>query len=254
MISRLVVSRENGEPHRAVTQLAAVLGVLRALRVIELREEWRKSQQRLLHEEALQYFFWKTCPLVTVGQGAVAPTLLDAFEGEPCEELSIALGLMVWLAWECELDLDIARERNGSAGVEEDQWPRLQCLACLARSCANDSHAIDMTRASVGDTPRRSKDGEAWLLRHLAFLKDVGAIVDDPMGYKRLDRPPQPGDLVYLASKFAPRVRIVVDVHEGKRGYVVTVVDEEVDSGTRKFLANRVECLGVPGRAARGVG
>ena len=111
-----------------------------------------------------------------------------------------------------------------ATGRRPARRPWLQCLAYLAPSCANDSHAIDMTRASVGDTPRRSKDGEAWLLRHLAFLKDVGAIVDDPMGYKRLDRPPQPGDLVYLASKFAPRVRIVVDVHEGKRGYVVTVV------------------------------
>lgn len=254
MKTQLETCRENGASRRAIVQVAAVLGILRALRIIELREEWRRSRQRLLHQDALQSFFWAACPLLAVGEGAVVPGLLEQLEGEPCEELSMALGLMIWLGWECEVDIAIARARGGRAGVEEEQWPWLQCLAYLAPSCATDDHALAIAAASICETPRKGWDGDAWYGRHRQFLEEVASILDDPSACTRIERVPRPGDVAFLAPQFKPRVRLVVDVQEGGRGCTITVVDEDLDNGQRKFLAERIEFLARPVAVARDAG
>lgn len=227
-----------------------MLGILRALRVIELRDEWRRSRQRLLHEDAVQDFFWDACPLLAVGEGAAVPKLLADLDGELCEELSMVLGLMTWLAWECEVDIGVARAKNGWTGVEEEQWSRLQCLACLAPYCSVDEHALELAVASVQDTPRRGQDGDGWLTRHRSFMAEVAAVVSAPEACARVTRPPRPGDIVCLAPQFEPRVRLVVNVQTGSQGNMVTVVDESTKDGEKKSLANRVELLAVPAEAA----
>lgn len=254
MKKQLEACREQGTPRRGIVQVAAVLGILRALRIIELRDEWRRSQQRLLSEDALHGFFWEACPLLMVGEGAVIPALLEQLDGQSCEELSMALGLMIWLGWECEVDIGLARAEGGRAGVDEDQWPWLQCLAYLASACATDDHALEIAAASIRATPRRKWDGDAWLHRHRAFLDDIAVVVSNPSACVRLQRSPRPGDIVYLASQFEPRVRLVMDVQQGGRGYSVKVLDEEADKGERTFLADRVGLLAPPVRLARDAG
>ncbi len=253
MTKQLEASRETGASRRTIIQVAAVLGILRALRVIELRDEWRRSRQRLLHEKAIQDFYWAASPLLTVGDGAVVPAVLEQFQGDPCEELSMALGLMIWLGWECEIDFALARAKEGRAGVEEDQWSWLQCLAYLGPTCATDHRALDIAAASIRETPRRGQDGDAWFDCHETFLKDFAAVVNAPEACTRIERPPQPGDIVYLAPQFEPRVRLTVDVQKRGDGYFVTVVDEGVKDGQRKFLADRVERLEIPAHIARDV-
>lgn len=254
MTAQLEAACENGASRRAIIQVAAVLGILRALRVIELRDEWRRSRQRLLHEGALQDFFWAACPLLAVGDGAIIPAALEQIDGQSFEELSIALGLMVWLAWECEVDVGVARAKDGWAGVEEDQWSRLQCVAYLAPHCAADDHALELAVGSVRETPRRGQDGDAWFERHQAFMRDIAAVIKNPAACARVHRPPRPGDIVCLAPQFEPRVRLVVNVQRGSRGDTITVVDEDNQDGERKFIADRVERLSVPAESARDVG
>lgn len=250
MTKQLEAARESGAARRAVIQVAAVLGILRALRVIELRDEWRRSRQRLLHEDAVQDFFWDACPLLAVGEDAAIPKLLADLDGELCEELSMVLGLMTWLAWECEVDVGVARAKNGWAGVEEEQWSWLQCLAYLAPHCSADEHALELAAASVQDTPRRGQDGDGWLTQHRSFMAEVASVIAAPEACARVTRPPRPGDIVCLAPQFEPRVRLVVNVQAGSQGDMVTVVDESTQDGEKKFLANRVELLAVPAEAA----
>lgn len=250
MTKQLEAARESGAARRAVIQVAAVLGILRALRVIELRDEWRRSRQRLLHEDALQQFFWDACPLLAVGESSAVPKLVADLNGELCEELSMVLGLMTWLAWECEVDIAVARAKNGWAGVEDERWSWLQCLAYLAPHCAADEHALELAVASVQATPRRGQDGDGWLTRHRSFMAEVASVVSDPEACARVTRPPCPGDIVCLAPQFEPRVRLVVNVQAGSQGDMVTVVDANTKDGEKKFLANRVDVLAVPAEAA----
>jgi hypothetical protein len=251
MTAQLEMARESGACRRAIIQTAAVLGILRALRVIELRDEWRRSRQRLLHEDAMQDFFWNGCPLLTIGEGAVIPKLIAERDRNLCEELSMVLGLMTWLAWECEVDVGVARAKDGWAGVEEDQWSWLQCLAYLAPHCAADAHALELAVGSVRETSRRGQDGDAWLRRHRAFMRDIASVMRDPDACTRVGGSPRPGDIVCLAPQFEPRVRLVVNVQTGSQGDMVTVVDEDNKNGERKFLADWVERLAIPVEFAR---
>jgi hypothetical protein len=251
MLKQLELAQEEGTPRRAVIQLAAVLGILRALRVVELREEWRRSGQRLLHEEAMQDFFWAACPLVGVGRGGIALTALESLNGEGFDELSVALGLLVWLGWECEVDLGRAEENNGKLGVEEELWSWLQCLAYLAPFIATDDRALEVAAEAVRQTPRRRVDDEAWLARHSRFLVELAALAADPDSCERVRRPPRPGDIACLPARFEPRVRLVVEVADGERGTIITVVDEHAEDGARKFLADHVDRLRVRRQLAR---
>ena len=233
---------------------AAVLGILRALRVVELRDEWRRSAQRLIHDAALRDLFSRACPLLMVGKGAVVPKLVEELEGDLCEELSMVLGLMTWLAWESELDVGIARERNGWAGVEDKRWTRLQRLAYLAPHFASDERALEIATASVHATPRRRQDGDAWIARQQSFMDEIASVVANPEACTRVTRSPQPGDIVCLPQKFNPRIRLVLEIRAGSRGQLVAVVDEDTKDGEKSFLADRLTRLIPPSQVELGAG
>ena len=194
---KLVVAE--GTPRRAIIQLAAVLGILRALRGVELRDEWRRSGYRLIHEEAMADFFWNACPILCVGDEGLAPAALRSMEGEAFDELSVTLGMFVWLAWECDVDLGLASQKQGKVGVEEELWGWVQCLAYLAPFAANDARAEEIATESVRRSPKRRVDEDAWLSRHLRFLSDVGALDEDPEAAAVLQRSPRPGDMIRLS-------------------------------------------------------
>ena len=58
-----------------------------------------------------------------------------------------------------------------------------------------------------------------------------------------LQRSPRPGDMIRLSARFDPRLRVVLEVADGERGKIVTVLDEHVEAGERKFLADRVQVV-----------
>ena len=254
MTKQIAAARKSLASRRAVIQVAAVLGILRALRVIELRDEWRRSAQRLADEKALKDFFRAAPGLLAVGEDAVIPRLLEDLDGDLCEELSMVLGLMTWLAWECGVDIEIARSRSGGAGVEADQWSALQRLAYLAPHCATDGRALELALASVRETPRRGQAGDAWFERQQSFMTEIALATSKPGACSRVTRPPRVGGLVFLASQFDPRVRLVVNVQTRRMGATVSVIDETAKDGVKKFLAERVERLAVPAGAGLDVG
>jgi len=248
MTRQLESTREDGAPHWVIIQLAAVLGILRALGATQRQEKWRKARESLLHMKALQDFYRTAIPLLTVGNAAIIPAALKELQGEPFEELSMTYGLLIWLAWECQVDLAIAQGQDGQVGVDEDQWPRLQCLTYLAPFCATDIQVWDYVAQSINMTPRRDQDGNAWLNAHRSFILDCAAMVADPAACSKVQHPPRPGDFVYLAPKFHPRIRIVVRVQAGSPAPKVLVMDEETDNGERAFRADLVERLEPPNR------
>ena len=248
MSSQLESARKSSASRRAIIQLAAVLGVIRKLRTVELREEWRRGGQRLLHEDGLQRFFKEACPRVTVSEGAIVPSVLGTLDGESCEELSMALGLLMWLAWECDVDLAVAQGRERErARTTEDQWAPLQSLAYLAPFIACDLRAIEIATESIRDTPRRGRDGDMWMQRHLSFIREISSVASNPEKYESAESPPRPGDVAILPTINMPRVRLVVGVQKGSSGYKVRILDFE--KGTRTFLSDYVKRIRIPSLA-----
>ena len=249
LLAQFKANESTDQHRRSIVQTAAVLSIIRAIGTIERRQEWRTSGG-LLHSEALEELFAQLCPATAINDAAIVPRVLSELGGERCEEVSIVVGLLLWLAWESGVDLEkaIPRDRRLGEVADPDQWPRLQRLAYLASHLVDDERAVEIASAALSDTPRRSRDGRAWLNTHLEFLQDFAFASTSPDQCEANGSPPQPGDLVLLPEIFDPRVRLVVNVGPGGQGATLAVVDEDNDSGIRKFLADRVPRLVPPVR------
>lgn len=222
------------EPTRAVVQLAVVLGLVRALRVIQQRDEWRRVQETLVDDKRLSDFLWDYMPVLTVGEEAILPFELAVRDGERSEEFSLAVGLLVWAAWESRIDLRTPPFADESASELEDRWERVQVLAYVAPWFFSDDVAQTIARDSVRSTPRRNEDCDDWLDTHLAFLTDYGAVCHAPDQAEEDSSPGEIGDVVVLPRAVTPRVRLVLGLEKGPRGMKLFVLEEGGVKDNRK--------------------
>jgi hypothetical protein len=243
MEGQIVRAAEPDCAARGVVQLAAVLGVLRALRLVERRAEWRRKRlelvdrddERRLHETAVLALTWGAPPL--------AQRALVEAGGETFEELSMVLGLLGWLAWDVGLDVEVSSERGGRRGVEDETWSAAQSYALLAPWLAGDSDALSVFEESIARTPKHGVDGDRWFLVHLGLAERLAEVLADPTRAATRGRMPRPGDVVVLPERFAPRVRVVLDVEVIVGDAKVVLFDADDESARREFLASRLSSL-----------
>ncbi|MFT3770134.1 MAG: hypothetical protein QM820_32295 [Minicystis sp.] len=243
MLAQLDLAAEQGTARRAVVQLAAVLSVLRALRIIEQRPEWRRCGQRLLDEESLGKLFAEASIALAGRKDSLLATALAESGEEGFEELSTTVGLMVWLAWETDVDADHAAERDGRVGVEEELWYWVQILSYLAPFFVGDARAMEILKESIERTLRRGVDHQRWISTHVRLLELVAQLAAVPETARAGTRAVRPGDLVVLPERFWPRVRLATEVYPGALGMQVAIVDLDDENGVRKFLTGRVTCV-----------
>jgi hypothetical protein len=231
------------QARRGVVQLAAVLGVVRALRMVGQRPEWRRRQLELVDRDDERRLFETAVLAVIWGNEGLAPRAIVEADGEWFDELSLVVGLLVWLAWDVEVDAEEASKRGGLQGVEDASWYPVQLLAALGPWFADDENAARVLEESVARTPRFQVDGDRWLLIHHQMTVDFVRVCAEPDAHGEMGRRPNPGDLVILGEQFAPRVRVVQDVVPSNTDSKVVVFDSEKESGQRAFLCSRVASL-----------
>jgi hypothetical protein len=163
--------------------------------------------------------------------------------GEGFDELSMVVGLLAWLAWDVEVDIEAASKRNGLQGVEDESWYSIQVFGTLAAWLSEDESAIQVLEESVSRTPRVRVDGDRWLRVHRELAEAYARAAADPDSHGQLGRRPRPGDLVVLSDRESPRVRIVLDVRPGADGGKVVFFDPAGTDGERAFLASRIRSL-----------
>jgi hypothetical protein len=244
MVGQLEKAKTPAGARRAVVQLAAVLGILRALRIAELRPEWQKERLDLLHRDALAHLLDRATALVGHGADAILARAVDDAAGGPFEEASMAVGLLAWLAWEVGVDVE-----HGPSGYEDDDydaalaWGWVQSIGWIAEPLASDSSAQRLLRDGIERASPPGAGGAAWVQRTLGFVRSIVAALEnaDHVGERRAH--PAAGDLVALPSRFIPRVRLAVEVSQGSRGFNVAVADPDMDEGVRRFEALAVRTL-----------
>lgn len=126
LVRRMIKQLERAETsgaRRAVVQLAAVLGVIQALRKVEQRIEWRSkrlkrvevSHEWLILDAGAMALFWVSSSL---GPCAIKETYDESFQ-----ELSMATGLLAWLVWDVAIDVKAAVERTKPMDLEHEDEP-----------------------------------------------------------------------------------------------------------------------------------
>jgi hypothetical protein len=243
MEGQLKLARDPDRARRAIVQLAAVLGVVRALRLVGQRPEWHRSKLALVDTDDECRLFEAAVLAVAWGDDALAPRAVAEAGEDGFDELSMVTGLLAWLAWDVGIDADEASKRAGLQGVEDEGWYRVQLLAALSPLLADDDVAATALAESVTRTPRYRVDPDKWLLIHSALADDFARVAADPDHHGEMERRPRPGDLVVLNSPESPRVRMILDVRAGSNGEKVVFFDPGEEAGERSFLASRVATL-----------
>jgi hypothetical protein len=244
MAKQLEAARTAGA-RRAVVQLAAVLSVVHTLRTMEQRTEWRSKHLKLVDPDHEWLLFEAGGLALAWGGSSLAPRALKEGDGEPFQELSMAIGLLAWLAWETEINVRAAVERTSLIDLEEedDPWYPIQVFAAVASQLADDLEARDTLIHAVGRTARRDADGSSWVANHLRLADFVADVVKAPEAVKRPGRAPRPGDLVILGSALDPRVRIALEVVPSSASDKITVFDPDDEDEERHFLTTHVNYI-----------
>jgi hypothetical protein len=230
---------ESGEARRAVVQLAAVLNVLQALRVIEQRPEWKKRRLELVHRDDQYRLLEAAAIAMTWGTGSLLPRSTAETEGIAFEEQSIVLGLLVWLAWVAGVDLRQAALRRGRQGVDDESWRGVQMLLTVLGHASEDERAMDLARSSTSATLTSGVDPDRWLHVHLdAAIHAAGCVAG---AAPPTTAAPSPGDIVVLNESCDPRVRLVLDVIPTGTDAKVVVFDSNEESEQRIFMASRLK-------------
>jgi hypothetical protein len=243
MDGQFELAAEPDRARRGIVQLAAVLGVIRMLRFVEQRPEWKRMRHELVDRNDEWNLLQSAAVAVAWGPDALATRAVGEADGEGFAELSMVVGLLAWLAWDVETDIAVASQRGGLEGLEDDQWYALQLLATLAPWLVDDALAMHVVEESVARTPRLRVDGESWLRVHLAALETFAIVSASPDEAGQVGRGVRPGDLVVLHSRDMPRVRVVLDVRSGSDGGKVVMFAPDAPDGQRAFLASRVATL-----------
>ena len=225
---------------RGVVQLAAVLGVIRTLRFVEQRPEWKRMHHELVDRADEWNLLQVAVIAVAWGPEALAPRAIAEAGGDRFAELSMVVGLLAWLAWDVETDVSVASQRGGLEGLEDQKWYAVQLLAALSPWLVDDDAAWTILEESVVRTPRFRVDGEQWSAVHRAALQDFALVALMPDEHRQTGQRVKPGDLVVLHAREAPRVRVVLDVRQGSDGGKVVVLAPDAEDGERWFLASRV--------------
>jgi len=232
----------SAEARQAVVQLAAVLSVVHALRVMEQRIEWRSKHLKLVDMKHEGQLLEIAAPAIAWGGSGLGPRARSEVGGEPFQELSLAIGLLVWLAWDTEVDVQAAvnRTRLLDPEKEETPWCAIQSFATVAAVLSADEDARETLNTAVTATPRRGGDAAIWLKTHLDIADHLALAITAPEKLRKPLRPPRPGDLVVLGPALDPRVRIALEVAPSGDSDKITVRDPGAAKQQRQFLATHV--------------
>lgn len=243
MDGQLLLAAAPGRARRGVVQLAAVLGVIRTLRFVEQRPEWKRMRHELVDRVDQRNFFQTASLAFAWGPDALAPRSVSEADGESFAELSMVTGLLAWLAWDVGTDVSIASRHGGFEGLENQHWLAVQHLAVLGPWIVSDATSQEFLQESLDRTPRPRVDGERWLREHLTALASFTNVLESPDQFGERERVVKPGDLVVLHVGEVPRVRVVLDVRTGSGSGTVVLFDPSEKDRTRAFMASWVPTL-----------
>jgi len=236
---RLEETAEGGE--RLLAQVAAVLNVLRVVRGLETRTEWRQRGLELVELQTLADAF--ECIVTSAVTNGSA--LFGAF-GEPgalaADETAQIFGLLIWLAYEAEVDgtPEPALKLDSEEHVDEHRWYWVHLLACIAPWFVNSESAGVVAESAI--RTGGGVDGERWLDAHVRLLLLVERLRTGGAGASTSSSV-SVGDLAILGPTFEPRVRVVQRVTSTPRGPTIEVADFGVEKGARVFQRSAVPCF-----------
>ena len=224
-------------------QLVAVLAIIRELRLVERMSRWANIREPLVNhddenddEETLL-----TAILTNLfGRGyQLYQAITTALGDERFDELARLKGLLIWLAWDCDVQLD---ERFGFKEEPDDVQERLRDKAALlefAQMLKGDSVAQDEASNSILQTVQGGAATVAtrWVTGYFGWADRISRTPIPAAAVKgKQSMVVGIGDLAVVPTEPVPKLRVVSAV----TGPYVSLFDFGEEDSAIQYLKDRV--------------
>jgi hypothetical protein len=227
MVAQLELTIErNKDATTALIQLAAVLGIVKHLRVRESSFAWLPGHETLIDAERQREFFRHSSRLLYAPGCRLAEIALGEHDHHEFDELTAVRALLAWLALDCGLDTRTAlRHVIDDPVLTRDNLTHLGYFLPVITECVSDEFASGILK-QVAD--EQKGDRPACTSYHLAWAKQVVKAADS-----RLSKPSsvELGDIAVPSKLTESALSIVVDVQFNKSGLL------DFDTGEPKYYA-----------------
>jgi len=220
----------------ALVKLTAVMALLRELRVVEQLPRWRAVYAQLVDQDALIELLFGVMPALFGRDTKLMLRAHEALGGEHFEELARLKGLLLWLAWECEVKLAIAfspmDEHDALLEKVQDKSVLLEIAQCLP----GDELALKEARQSILRCSPVAKRVSAarWLEQIELWCRKVDELLLHGRGEPKRFENLVVGDLAFVNSQ--PHIRVV----SARDHQFVSLVDWGAEDVAIVFASDRV--------------
>ena len=212
-----------------IRRLAAVLGFLHWVREIEYSnlEALQRENETFIDEKSEWNFFLEASALLSSSRfqliNRAAAAIRNYYQKTNLtNEVSIALGLLVWLAWDCGFDTRKLKEKKNSIYTEdanEDGWTLDRIVHGIARFVGLSGYfSVDTLASEKAQEAIKLSESHfisdefnsEWLDRQKTWLNDIAEAIKDIDSIPTLRRSPDAGDFVKFQLKNqAPQIFVV---------------------------------------------
>jgi hypothetical protein len=219
MVGQLNANAKGEQPlENVLVRLLAVLAVLRELRGCDGRVSWvekgkttvpLKQRLRLLEEV-----------MFTLFEGQSSLLHLDALgeEFKHSDDVARLKGLVLWLAWDCGLTMNLQKPFMESPEDQKERLRRNAMVLALAQMIQGDDVVIDEARQSIGSL---TSSEMAWLKEVERIAQQCETVRRDRSSLRPAARS-EPGDIAIHKKIHGWHLRIVSG-SGGNRVYLMTL-------------------------------
>jgi len=222
MIAQLDAFSSGTESLASVTmRLLAVLAVLRELRRCDGRVQWvEKGKTTVLLEQRLRLLEGIMLTLFERSRHEADASLLNLYplgeEFEDSHDVARLKGLILWLAWDCGLTLDLQKPFNEDREALQRRLKRNAMVLALAQMVRTDELVIDEARESIGSLTVSELD---WLLDIQKLAEQCATLRADTMKLQPGDGA-EPGDIAFHRKRENWDLRVVAS-NDGHWVYLI---------------------------------
>ena len=229
MITQLEAFSEGKQPLADVlVRLLAVLAVLRELRGCDGRVAWVEKGkttvpevQRLRLLEGIMFNLSERNALEDHSSLLHLAPLGDEFQGS--DDVARLKGLVLWLAWDCRLTLNLYKPFNERREDLNERLRRNAMVLALAQMMRADEVVIDEARQSIGSLTSSELD---WLTDIQRLAERCTALKKDHESLKPADKA-KPGDIAVHKTLEDWDLRVVASSGGNRISLICLTKDKE---------------------------
>ena len=202
--------------YRPVEQLLAVLSVIREIRAQDYRFSQLTIGQSLVPMEYRKRLLDGSITALFGRKQRLFASFIDALGNDPEEDVSRLLGLLLWMAYDSEMDVRELRDfPTNNPEERRERLFNLSLLLDIAVASGKDNDAfIEAERSIWRTTPEPMRAGVSkWIGYHREWSKEVFELCSSRNSWKT-EKSAKIGGIGIATKEEFPKLRVILDLSE----------------------------------------